>query len=146
MTGEKRGADSPVPGALGRILGIILERLGGERVDRIWVFPPLVRGRREFGLVAVSAESEAPGQRALYTARYSAELTGAGMEFESDLSLEGLAPPDRLPRVMDGVVRRSDLQLGEAREVVIGGAADRMRDLASEYGWEPPTQAQEEAS
>ncbi len=146
MREESRNAESPVPGALGRMLGIILQRLGGERVDRVWIFPPLVRGRREFGLVAVSAESEDPGQRALYTARYSAELTGKGMEFESDLVVEGLAPPDRLLRVMDGVVRRSDLQLGEAREVVIGGEAEGMRELALAHGWGPPVQSTEEGA
>ena len=46
---------------------------------------------------------------------------------------EGLAPPDRLPVVMDGVVRRSDLQLGVPREEEIDGDLEAFRRLLSEY-------------
>ncbi|MFC1791784.1 hypothetical protein ACFL0I_04890 [Gemmatimonadota bacterium] len=123
------GTDSPVPEAMGRLLAVIEERIPLETVDRIWVFPPLVRGRKEWGLVAVSCLTEDPECRDLLTARYSAELTGQGMAFESEIASEGSAPPERLPRVMDGVIRRSDLQLGEAREEKIGGDPQRFRSL-----------------
>jgi hypothetical protein len=130
--------------SVGRTLQVIMDRLGAEKVDRIWIFPPLVRGRREWGLVAVSGLTEEPTQRVLYTARYSAELTGTGKTFESEVSLEGSAPPDRLPRVMDGVARRSDLQLGDAKEVEIQGDADRLQELVKSYGWDPPQETREE--
>lgn len=130
--------DSPVPDAVGRILGVLWERLGAEKVDRVWIFPPLVRGRKEFGLVAASCLTGVPEQRVLYTARYSAELTGKGTSFESDVKLEGSAPPDRLPRVMDGVVRRSDLQLGDPREISVEGDPDTFVSLAMELGWDGP--------
>jgi hypothetical protein len=138
MNREASENESPVPEAVGRTLGVLWERLGGHRVDRVWIFPPLVRGRREFGLVAASCLTGDPNQRTLYTARYSAELTGKGVTFESDVRLEGSAPPDRLPRVMDGVVRRSDLQLGDPREVSIEGNAQDFVSLANELGWEGP--------
>lgn len=138
--------ESPVPDAVGRVLGVLWERLGAEKVDRIWIFPPLVRGRKEFGLVAASCMTGAQDQRILYTARYSAELTGRGTSFESDVKMEGSAPPDRLPRVMDGVVRRSDLQLGDPREIPVEGDADAFLALAMEMGWAgPPVPAETEA-
>lgn len=126
--------DSPVPDAVGRVLREIRSRVGGDRIDRVWIFPPLIRGRREWGLVAVSGLTGHPDRRTLFTARYSAELTGKGVTVEIDVGEEGDAPPDRLPRVMDGVVRRSDLQLGEAREVEVLGDTERFVALLTEYG------------
>jgi hypothetical protein len=126
--------DSPVPDALGRVLQEIRNRVGGDMVDRVWIFPPLIRGRKEWGLVAVSSLTQDPDRRTLYTARYSAELTGTGSSLDCGITVEGDAPPDRLPRVMDGVVRRSDLQLGEAREVKIRGESDKLSALVTEYG------------
>lgn len=139
-------SEPAVSEAVGRTLQVIMDRLGAEKVDRVWIFPPLVRGRREFGLVAVSGLTDDTTQRVLYTARYSAELTGTGKTFESEVSLEGSAPPDRLPRVMDGVVRRSDLQLGDAKEVEILGDVDRLQELVKSYGWEPRQETPEEDS
>ena len=127
-------ADSPVPDAVGRVLMGVRDRLGAEVVDRVWIFPPLIRGRKEWGLVAVSGRTEDPGMRTLYSARYSAELTGTGNSLEFGITAEGEAPPDRLPRVMDGVARRSDLQLGEAREFEIGGDPEKYDALVKENG------------
>jgi len=126
--------DSPVPDAVGRVLQEIRERVDVERIDRVWVFPPLIRGRREWGLVAVSALASEETQRTLFTARYSAELQGSGTSLEFEITAEGEVPPDRLPRVMDGVVRRSDLQLGDARETEIGGDREVYSALVEEHG------------
>lgn len=135
------GGESPVPEAMIRILEVVREKVPLETVDRIWLFPPLVRGRKEWGLVALSCLTEDPGRRDLLTARYTAELTGQGMTFESELASEGSAPPDRLPRVMDGVVRRSDLQLGEPREEKIGGDPERFQALLLSLGGKPASGA-----
>ena len=131
--------DSPVPDALSRLLAILGERVGVGTMDRIWIFPPLVRGRKEWGLVAVSCMTDGPSQRTLVTGRYQAEMTGKGMMFQPEFMSEGAAPPDRLPRIMDGVVRRSDLQLGVPRETEIGGDLDLFRNLLVEYGWNDPS-------
>ncbi|MGD2121103.1 MAG: hypothetical protein PVJ76_05135 [Gemmatimonadota bacterium] len=137
-TGVRGDAESPVPDAVGRLLALLVKRLGVESMDRIWIFPPLIKGRRELGLVAVSSFSEDPSQRNLVTARYEAELTGRGVVFDSEFISEGTTPDDRLPQIMDGVVRRSDLQLGVPREVRIGGDMSRFKILARESGWEDP--------
>ena len=127
--------ESPVPEALGRLLALLEKRVGAGAMDRVWIFRPLVRGRKEWGLVAVSCLTGDPSQRALVTGRYAAEMTGKGVLFQPEFISEGSAPPDRLPHVMDGVVRRSDLQLGVPREAEIGGDSQAYRDLLAEYGW-----------
>jgi hypothetical protein len=139
MEGRKpRGPfpDTPVPEAMGRLLGLLQKRVDPEAMDRIWIFPPLVRGRKEWGLVAVSCLTDDPSQRSVVTGRYAAELTGTGVLFESEFVSEGRAPPDRLPVVMDGVVRRSELQLDVPRERDIGGDVALFLEVLDEYGFE----------
>ena len=133
--GEAPFPDSPVPEALGRLLESLEKRVGAASMDRVWIFPPLVRGRKEWGLVAVSCVTGNPLQRTLVTGRYCAELTGTGVLFEPEFISEGSAPPERLPSVMDGVVRRSDLPLGVPREREIGGDPEVFVNLLSEFGW-----------
>lgn len=120
-----------VPEALPRVVRGIAERVGVDRIDRFWVFPPLIRGRREWGLVAVSRY--AGDRRRLLTAPYEAERNGRGLYMRWTLEEQGEAPPDRLPRVMAGVVQRSRDQLGDPREIEIGGDRDRYDRFASEY-------------
>lgn len=127
-----------VPEALPRVLRMVGERLEPETIDRLWVFPPLVRGRREWGLVAVSRRVDPPGEepgerRRLYTAPYAAERTGKGLYLDMALEEQGDAPPDRLPRVMTGVVLRSGGDLGDPREIVIGGSVDGFGELMDEF-------------
>ena len=134
MSGLAPFRDSPVPDAVGRVLLAIRARLEVEDVDTVWIFPPLIRGRREWGLVAVSSAAPEPELRTLFTARYSAELQGTGPSLEFEIAAQGDIPPDRLPRVMDGVARRSDLQLGDAREVEVGGDLEVFDSLVEEHG------------
>lgn len=134
MSRPGASGDSPVPDAVGRVLQAIRDRLGEDRIDQIWIFPALIQGRREWGLVAVSSLTGDPGRRALLTARYAAELTGTGGKLEFQVHVEGEAPPDLLPRVMDGVVRRSGLRLGDPRQVDVRGDRGRLGELVREYG------------
>jgi hypothetical protein len=103
----------------GRVLG---EQLAPALMDRLWVFPPVRRGRREHGLLVVSLlRPDDPGRRTVVTLRYQAEETGKGITFDPLLREEGEAPPDRLPRVIEGVVRRSEMEGGEPREIPVEG-------------------------
>ena len=122
-----------VPEALPRTLDRLGRRLDPARLDTLWIFPPLVRGRREWGLVVASCFGSGDDRRHLLTARYSAERTGRGLEVESEITEEGEAPPDRIPRVVDGVVRRSGVQKGDPREVVIGGELEAFTELMREF-------------
>jgi len=121
-----------VPEALPRTLQELGRRLGPEEIDQLWIFPPLIRGRKEWGLVAAGCFAE-QGRRRLITARYSAEQTGTELRVDRGLSEEGVAPPDRLPHVMEGVVRRSDIDLGEPKVVEIGGDTGKFEALMEEF-------------
>ena len=113
--------DGPgVPEALPRTVGELGRRLGAVVIDRLWIFPPLIRGRQEWGLVAASC-FEGQTARRLVTARYAAQRTGKGLYLETGLLDQGVAPADRLPRVMEGVVRRGPAPLGGPRVVEVGG-------------------------
>lgn len=121
-----------MPEALPRTIQAVARALGPTKIDCLWLFPPLIKGRKEWGLVSVSCFGEG-GARHVMTARYSAERTGKGLEVETEFSDEAIAPPDRLPRVMTGVSQRSHLGLGEARVVEIGGKVKAFQALLDEF-------------
>jgi len=145
--------DPGVPEAEFRALTDLLAQVPAERVDGLWRFPPLRKGRKESGLLAAgvfpadaAAETEAAaddaaegtdaagvagpaGRRVLVTLSWRAEETGKGVTYESTFLEEGEAPPDRLPRVMAGVVRRMDEATGEPRYLPVAGDAELLRAL-----------------
>ena len=125
--------DGPgVPEALPRTLREVGRRLGPAAIDCLWIFPPLVRGRREWGLVAAGC-FDARGGRRLVTARYTAQRTGKGLYLDTQLLDEGVAPADRLPRVMEGVVRRAPQPLGSPQLVELDGGAEAFESLMADY-------------
>ncbi len=133
MENSLRASKDPgVPEALPRSLLTLRERLGAERIDKLWIFPPLVRGRRERGLLVASAFTETD-QRLLHTVTYQAERTGRALTVEAEIFEEGVSPSERVPRVIQGVVARSTLQLGDAREVEIDGSAAQFAELLAEF-------------
>lgn len=114
--------DPGVPEALPRAGRALGGQVDPGRMDRLWVFPPVRRGRREHGLLVVSLlRPDDPLRRTLVTLRYQAEETGKGVTFEPVLREEGEAPPDRLPRIIEGVVRRSEMEGGDPREIPVEG-------------------------
>ncbi|MGD8321213.1 MAG: hypothetical protein PVJ02_12175 [Gemmatimonadota bacterium] len=122
-----------MPEALPRSLVHARDRLGAGRLDRLWIFPPIKRGRRERGLVALSLYLDGTERRRLLTLAYTAERSGLNLTVEHAFHEEGEAPPELLPRVMDGVVRRAGEAYGEPREVAIEGETDRFSALVGEF-------------
>jgi hypothetical protein len=124
--------DGPgVPEAIPRTLQGVAGRLGAASMDRVWIFPPRVRGRKESGLLVVSrfALDGDPERRRLFTASYSAERTGKGLTLDWSLSEEGAAPPDRFPPVVAGVGRRAgDTEVGP-RNIGLEGDPDRLAEV-----------------
>ena len=108
------------------------DRLDAGTIDCLWIFPPLVRGRREWGLVAASC-FEGEDARRLITARYSAERTGKGLFMDAQLMDEGVAPPDHLSRVMEGVAQRGPAPLGSPKMVAVGGGTEELDSLLGDY-------------
>jgi len=130
---DERSEDPGVPEALPRTLVLARGRLGVERVDRLWIFPPLKRGRREWGLVTASLFLDGQERRRIVTIAYTAERTGRGLGVDQAFHEEGDAPPESLPRVMEGVVRRAGEAYGDPREVEIGGDPGRFEALVDEF-------------
>jgi len=133
MRSESDGADPGVPEALPRTLVRLREQLGVAAVDRLWIFPPFRRGRREQGLIAVSTFQAAGDRRGVVTVTYSAEETGKGITVDPSFTREGEAPPDRFPAVMKGVVLRGGEERGEPREVEIDGSMESFDRLLEEF-------------
>lgn len=121
-----------VPEALSRTVRVVADELGHASIDRLWIFPPLRRGRREWGLVVVGEFLEDDERRRLHTARYAAEATSSGVAYEVDVTEEGILPPDRFSRVLSGVVRRMEEDLGDPRSVEIAGSTEAVEELLKE--------------
>lgn len=130
---SKKEADPGVPEALPRTLIRLREEVGVEFIDKLWIFPPVRRGRREQGLIAVSTYQGDEDRRGMLTVSYRAEHTGKGVTVEPTLTDQGEAPPDRFPPVMRGVVRRADEEGEEAREVDISASAQKFEELMEEF-------------
>ena len=130
---DEKSEDPGVPEALPRTLVLARRRLGAQRVDRLWIFPPTRRGRRERGLVAASLFLEGEERRRIVTVTWVAERTGRSLTVDQAFHEEGDADPGFLPRVMEGVVRRAGEGYGEPREVEIGGDPERFQALVDEF-------------
>lgn len=153
MTGDERTAGAR-PGAainphLAAALAAAAATLPPERVDQVWLFPPRPVGEKESGLAVLAllpAEGERPDSRALFTLRYEAEPEKAPRPARGKASSvpavvrrdlleeQGVAPADRLDRIIEGVVRRlGGGEGGEAPEVRdVGGSAERWRELLAD--------------
>ena len=125
--------DPGVPEALPRVLIRVRDHFGSELIDRLWLFPPVRRGRREQGLVAVSTFLEGQERRAMVTVAYTAEHSGAGVSIETSFTQEGEAFSERFPAVMLGVVDRTRETPGEAREVEISGSGQKFEELMEDF-------------
>ena len=130
--GARGGSGEGVPEALPRAVLRAGRTLGPATIDRIWIFPPLVRGRREWGLL-VAACYRGDSSRRLVSARYAAGRTGKGLFLDVELREEGVAPPDRIGRVMDGVARRGPEPLGAPSAVEVGGSEEAFAALIDSY-------------
>ncbi len=126
-----RHEDPGVPGALTDAVRRLADQVGVETLDRLWLFPPIRKGRREQGLVAAGCFREGD-RRAVITLAYRAEETGKGIAFESRVQEEGEAPSSLLPRIMAGVVERAGEPYGEPRTVDLEGDPERFETLMAQ--------------
>jgi len=97
------------------LLSAIPELAPLDRLDRAWIFPPRLTGEVETGLVVVSlwpAEKPEADEREVVTIRYEQRQVKNRTEGTREVLSRGWAPSQRVPGVIDGVVRR----LGEEGE------------------------------
>jgi hypothetical protein len=129
--------DIGVPGAAAEAVRRLGARIAPERLDRIWIFPPVVTGRREQGVLAAGCFFDGEG-RVLVTLSYQAEETGKGIAFLETYREQGVAPGDRLPGVMEGVSMRAGTEGPGPRCVKLEGDPARfaalVADLSAETG------------
>ena len=111
-----------MPEALPRAVLRTGRTLGAAAIDRLWLFPPLV-----------AACYRGESSRRLVSARYAAGRNGRGLFLEVEIREEGVMPPDRVARVMEGVSRRGPEPLGAPSAVEVGGSEEAFRALLDSY-------------
>lgn len=122
---------------LGAALAGVAERIPPERVAQVWIFPPRQVAARETGLavLVVAAEDPADARRTIWTLRYEAETARNGKTTRTDaLEEQGTVPPDRVNRIVDGVVQRLEAESDAPDVRDTGGDAEVWRALLDELG------------
>ncbi|HVG43320.1 MAG TPA: hypothetical protein VM890_01280 [Longimicrobium sp.] len=136
-----RDARNPL---LGAALAAAAGGIPPERVEQVWLFPPRRVGAKESGLavLVVTAQDDADAGRTIWTVRYDAE-TGKGGKVEAAHALEeqGTVPPDRVGRIVDGVVRRLEAESDAPDVRELAGDPAAWRALLAELGAPLPVDA-----
>lgn len=111
----------PITVPLARLLAEMSAHVPPERIEQAWIFPPRHHRELETGLVvlALRGEDAAAGDvREVVTVRYEQRAGEAGSRVAAG---HGWAPAERLPRLIDGVVRRLGVEGEDPVVVVTGG-------------------------
>lgn len=125
---------------LGAALAGVAGRIPPERVAQVWIFPPRPVAARETGLAVLvtTAEDPADARRTIWTVRYEAETGKGGRTTRTDaLEEQGTVPPDRVNRIVDGVVGRLEAESDAPDVRETGGDGDAWRALLDELGAPP---------
>jgi hypothetical protein len=129
---------------LGAALMAASARIAPERVAQAWIFPPRQVAAKETGLavLVVPADDAADGRRTIWTLRYEVETARGGRATRTDLLEEqGTVPPDRVDRIVQGVMHRLEAEADAPDIREIGGDARAWRALLDELGAPPPVDA-----
>ncbi|MBX6366308.1 MAG: hypothetical protein IRZ00_20885, partial [Gemmatimonadetes bacterium] len=96
-------------------------------IDELWLFPPRRVGAADSTVVVVAAFDDDPARRRVLTARFSVTRGAKGQPvLQQDLAEHGAAPADRIPRLVDGVLRRLDEPADAAPvHLRVGGSEER---------------------
>ena len=125
---------SATPFLLQTITGIA-ESIPLARIDRVWVFAPRIVGEVESGLVvlALMGEEDVPSdQREVVTVQYELRSGKGAPPPVRELTPRGWAPADRVPAMIDGVVRRLGGAEQEPRSATIRGEVERWNRFVDE--------------
>ena len=133
------------PEPLLALLVSLATRVSTHALDELWIFPPRQSNRQESALVVVSAFHDDHDRRRVLTARYKATRQPNGqMIVEESLVEHAVAPVDRIPSIIDGVIRRLDDDLAQLAPVPsrINGETERWTALLESISAsKAPTQA-----
>jgi hypothetical protein len=108
------------------LLRCLPERFRPERIDRLWLFPPHLAKDRESGFLVLSLlpaadAGDGADYRTLVTVRYEAEQVKGELRWQDRVTEEGSAPPDKIDRVIAGVLIRSGADAAEPIAEVLAG-------------------------
>lgn len=137
------GADTQNP-HLGAALARVAALFPAARIAQVWIFPPRRVGARESGLavLVVTAADAADTRRTIWTLRYELEAGKGGKTERTDqLDEQGTVPPDRVDRIVEGVVRRLEGEGGAPDVRELDGDAGAWRALLLELGAPPAVDA-----
>ncbi len=129
----------PVVSALERFV----DRIPVAAIQEVWIFPPRRAGGVETSVVVLAVDEDGPLLRIL-TASYSASRDRKGrLEVELATGEHGAAAPERISRVIDGVLRRMDdsLPAHPPRHERLGGDPIRWAALLESLRSSPPAVA-----
>ncbi|MEX0912102.1 MAG: hypothetical protein WD737_13415 [Gemmatimonadota bacterium] len=119
------------------LLVSIPDRFPLARIDRVWIFSPHSGKTRETGLFVVSLlpeDAETGKQRTLFTLRYQADVVKGNLQRTDAVSEEGRAPPERIERVIEGVIARSAEEATDPVVAEIDGQEDNWAALLDRLG------------
>lgn len=93
-----------------RLAQVVAAEIPISEVTRIWCFPALRQGQREFGTAVIARRDGDAAERVrIYTARYLLQIKGKERgKFEAGLEQVGSGPIERLPELLEEAHRRSD--------------------------------------
>ena len=122
---------------LGDALRTAAGRIPPERVAQVWLFPARQVAARETGLAVLVVRPDDAGdpRRTIWTLRYEAETGKGGRTTRTDvLDEQGTVPPDRVDRIVQGVMQRLE-QESDAPDIrELDGDAEAWRALLDELG------------
>ena len=126
---------------LGAALAAVADRFPAERLAQVWIFPPRRLAAKESGLavLVVTLDDAEDDRRTIWTLRYEATAGKGGRVERTDaLEEQGTVPPDRVGRIVEGVVRRLDGEGGAPDVRELEGDPEAWRALLDELGAPAP--------
>jgi len=126
---------------LGAALQAAAARIPPARVAQAWIFPPRQVAARETGLavLVVRPEDAADPRRTIWTLRYEVETGKGGRATRADtLDEQGTVPPDRVDRIVQGVIQRLEAESDAPDIRELDGGVEAWRALLVELGAPPP--------
>jgi hypothetical protein len=123
------------------LLNGLAERLGIASIDQLWLFPPRRIADAETAVVVLSAfQHDDEDRRRVFTAHYAALTDRKGrLEIEEHVEERGIAPAERIGRLVDGVLQRVEDELAASppRVAHIAGQPDKWRELVESLRTDP---------
>lgn len=122
-------------GVTGELLGSLTSELAVESIDSVWVFPPRRLGDAESTVVVLALYCDDADRRRIVTARFiSRRQRNGALAVEREVAEHGIAPAERVERLIDGVLRRLGDEPGETPQAArIEGQPDRWLELVAQH-------------